>query len=142
MNDYFYSANNNSFYAAQLKIDYEESANGWPEDAIIISNETYAALLEGRYKGKKIIADYNGNPILSEPVPPTQQELISEAKSNLELLMTAANYAVAPLQDAFDIGDATGEELTLLKAWKTYRVTLNRLDLSTAPDIIWPEIPA
>lgn len=142
MSDYYYSASNNSFYAEELKIDYEESVNGWPEDAIVISNEKYVALLEGKSKGKIIIADNNGNPIFSAPVPPTHQELISAAKSNLELLMTAANYVITPLQDALDIDDATEEELTLLKAWKTYRVLLNRLDLSTAPDITWPEIPA
>ncbi|MXE05818.1 tail fiber assembly protein, partial [Escherichia coli] len=29
-----------------------------------------------------------------------------------------------------------------LAAWKKYRVLLNRIDTSTAPDIVWPEIPA
>ncbi|HAL6907736.1 TPA: tail fiber assembly protein, partial [Escherichia coli] len=27
------------------------------------------------------------------------------------------------------------------EAWKKYRVLLNRVDTSTAPDIEWPEIP-
>ncbi|EOZ2641109.1 tail fiber assembly protein, partial [Escherichia coli] len=27
-------------------------------------------------------------------------------------------------------------------AWKKYRVLLNRIDTSTAPDIDWPTIPA
>ncbi|EKK0235785.1 tail fiber assembly protein, partial [Escherichia coli] len=26
--------------------------------------------------------------------------------------------------------------------WKKYRVLLNRIDTSTAPDIVWPEIPS
>ncbi|EMG9853476.1 tail fiber assembly protein, partial [Escherichia coli] len=30
----------------------------------------------------------------------------------------------------------------LLEAWKKYRVLLNRIDTSTAPDIEWPEIPS
>ncbi len=72
----------------------------------------------------------------------TAEELIAQASVKRNSLMTFANSATPPLQDALDIGDATEEELTLLKAWKTYRVLLNRLDLSTAPDIIWPEIPA
>ncbi|KIE64605.1 tail fiber assembly protein [Escherichia coli] len=29
----------------------------------------------------------------------------------------------------------------MLEAWKKYRVLLNRVDTSTAPDIEWPEIP-
>lgn len=28
-----------------------------------------------------------------------------------------------------------------MEAWKKYRVLLNRVDTSTAPDIEWPEIP-
>lgn len=72
----------------------------------------------------------------------TKQESVAQAKKIFNNLMTIASKTIAPLQDALDIGDATEEELTLLKAWKTYRVLLNRLDLSTAPNIIWPEIPA
>ncbi|MEE7197191.1 tail fiber assembly protein, partial [Escherichia coli O110:H10] len=37
---------------------------------------------------------------------------------------------------------ATEEETSLLEAWKKYRVLLNRIDTSTAPDIVWPEIPS
>ncbi|MBC0551259.1 tail fiber assembly protein [Escherichia coli] len=36
---------------------------------------------------------------------------------------------------------ATEEEKAFLAAWKTYRVLLNRVDTSTAPDIEWPEEP-
>jgi hypothetical protein len=36
---------------------------------------------------------------------------------------------------------ATEEEMTALQEWKKYRVLLNRVDTSTAPDIEWPEKP-
>ncbi|HHL1887459.1 TPA: tail fiber assembly protein, partial [Klebsiella pneumoniae] len=36
---------------------------------------------------------------------------------------------------------ATDDEKTRLAAWKKYRVLLNRVDTSTAPDIKWPEKP-
>ncbi|MDI0552840.1 tail fiber assembly protein, partial [Escherichia coli] len=49
---------------------------------------------------------------------------------------------IAPLQDAVDLEIATEEETSLLEAWKKYRVLLNRIDTSTAPDIEWPEIPS
>ncbi|MCE9751417.1 tail fiber assembly protein, partial [Escherichia coli] len=32
-------------------------------------------------------------------------------------------------------------ETSLLEAWKKYRVLLNRVDTSTAPDIEWPANP-
>ncbi|HDX1826743.1 TPA: tail fiber assembly protein, partial [Escherichia coli] len=40
-----------------------------------------------------------------------------------------------------DLDIATEEEILLLAAWKTYRVLLNRVDTSVAPDIEWPAIP-
>ena len=42
---------------------------------------------------------------------------------------------IAPLQDAVDLEIATEEERSLLEAWNKYRVLLNRVDTSTAPDI-------
>ncbi|OOV90968.1 phage tail protein [Pseudomonas sp. MF6396] len=56
----------------------------------------------------------------------------------------AADSAIAPLQDAVDLDDATEAEATALKAWKKYRVALNRLpDQPGYPtDIDWPAPPA
>ncbi|NAG96242.1 hypothetical protein GUC37_25905, partial [Escherichia coli] len=34
-----------------------------------------------------------------------------------------------------------GGRTPLLEAWKKYRVLLNRVDTSTAPDIEWPTNP-
>ncbi|HDK9767978.1 TPA: tail fiber assembly protein [Escherichia coli] len=36
---------------------------------------------------------------------------------------------------------ATEEETSLLEVWKKYRVLLNRVDTSVAPDIEWPATP-
>lgn len=48
---------------------------------------------------------------------------------------------MAPLQDAVDLDMATETEKSALLAWKKYRVLLNRVDISNAPDIDWPEPP-
>ncbi|MDE9518871.1 tail fiber assembly protein, partial [Xenorhabdus bovienii] len=48
---------------------------------------------------------------------------------------------IAPLQDAVDLGMATDSEQITLTVWKKYRVLLNRVDCSTAPDVKWPEQP-
>ncbi|WP_161527554.1 tail fiber assembly protein, partial [Escherichia albertii] len=52
-----------------------------------------------------------------------------------------ASEHIVPLQDAVDLGIATEEEISLLAEWKKYRVLLNRVDTSTAPDIEWPALP-
>ncbi|ELE9728656.1 tail fiber assembly protein [Enterobacter kobei] len=72
----------------------------------------------------------------------THEELVAQANIKKQKLMAAASSAIAPLQDAVDIAESTEEELTQLQAWKKYRVLLNRLDISTAPDIEWPDQPS
>ncbi len=71
----------------------------------------------------------------------TSDEFIIQATLNRDSLMSEATTAIAPLQDAVDIDDATDEERATLQAWKKYRVALNRLDLSAAPDVDWPTMP-
>ncbi|EEW2053964.1 tail fiber assembly protein [Escherichia coli] len=66
---------------------------------------------------------------------------IREAEEIKNSLMQVASEHIAPLQDAVDLEIATEEETSLLEAWKKYRVLLNRVDTSTAPDIEWPTNP-
>lgn len=66
-----------------------------------------------------------------------QNKALKEKQSSMKL----ASEAIAPLQDAIDLGIATDKELIQLNAWKQYRVDLNRVDTSTAPDVDWPINP-
>ncbi|WP_320735090.1 tail fiber assembly protein [Enterobacter ludwigii] len=137
---YFYSASTGGFYHVSLKVDYE-TAGSWPSDAVSVADEDMAALQAGQSAGKQITANAEGYPVLTDPKPLTPEQLQQQAKAQQSALMNAAGDAIAPLQDAVDLDEATEEELLLLKEWKKYRVSLNRLDLSTAPDIEWPEKP-
>ena len=83
---------------------------------------------------------FNGKKITPRVIP--ESELIAQAEETRAQLMAEANQKITPLQDALDVGIATDEELTQLKAWKTYRVLLNRVDTSTAPDVDWPVAPS
>lgn len=67
---------------------------------------------------------------------------VSESGVTAQLHEPLASEHIAPLQDAADLEIATEEETSLLEAWKKYRVLLNRIDTSTAPDIEWPTSPA
>ncbi|HAW5899078.1 TPA: tail fiber assembly protein, partial [Escherichia coli] len=44
-------------------------------------------------------------------------------------------------QTVVELEIATEEETSLLEVWKKYRVLLNRVDTSTAPDVDWPAAP-
>lgn len=81
----------------------------------------------------------DGEIIPREYTPAEQTDKAGGEK--LARLAYAANV-IAPLQDAVDLGMATDEELAQLKAWKTYRVLLSRIDISHAPEIDWPPLPA
>ncbi|EPR3711091.1 tail fiber assembly protein [Providencia stuartii] len=73
--------------------------------------------------------------------PVSKEQLIAEAEQQKQSLLAEANNAIAPLQDAVDLGIATDEEKAKLTAWKKYRVLLNRVDIFLAPDIDWPQKP-
>lgn len=137
---YFYSASTGGFYPVSLKVDYE-TAGSWPVDAVSVADEDMVALQAGQSAGKQITANAEGYPVLTDPKPLTPEQLQQQAKVQQSALMNAATDAIAPLQDAVDLDEATEEELLLLKEWKKYRVTLNRLDLSSAPEINWPDMP-
>ncbi len=55
--------------------------------------------------------------------------------------LRVASEAIAPLQDAVDLGIATEEEKAQLEELKQHRVALHRLDL-TLDNVEWPETPA
>ena len=67
--------------------------------------------------------------------------LISQAESQKSQLLSLATKRIEPLQDAVDLDVATDDELAQLKEWKKFRVLVNRVDTSLAPDIEWPEQP-
>lgn len=70
-----------------------------------------------------------------------KQALVRDAESMKKSLMQAASETISTLQDAVELELATDDETTQLEQWKKYRVLLNRIDASTAPDIAWPEQP-
>lgn len=72
---------------------------------------------------------------------PFVQPAAEVAEQRKGVLLSQAAAAIAPLQDAVDIDDVTDAERASLQAWKKFRVALNRLDLSAAPDIDWPAVP-
>lgn len=73
--------------------------------------------------------------------PISKEQIIAEAEQQKQALLAEANNAILPLQDAVDLEMATDEEVAQLTAWKKYRVLLNRVDTSTAPNIDWPQKP-
>ena len=71
-------------------------------------------------------------------------QILADVLAENAKLRDIADTAIAPLQDAVDIDDASEAEIVLLKAWKKYRVALNRLPEQPGypTTIDWPIAPA
>lgn len=72
---------------------------------------------------------------------PPESDYINIAESEKYRLYNIVTTLIEPLQDAIELDIATTEEIERLKVLKTYRVQLNRVDTSLAPDIVWPTKP-
>ncbi|MGD8163376.1 tail fiber assembly protein [Pantoea sp. FN0307] len=141
MNNYLYSATTGGFYLKEMIDVYKDSGDGLPDDVIEITSEDQQKLMDGQSEGKVIVADDNGYPVLRERPAPTREEEEKVAQLEKVNSMKVATDIINTLQDAVELGMATDDEAALLTAWKKYRVMLNRVDTSTAPDIEWPEAP-
>ncbi|WP_339408062.1 tail fiber assembly protein [Pseudomonas helleri] len=81
--------------------------------------------------------------IVPEPAPLPPADPAQEVQAQIAQLRAIADYAITPLQDAVDIDEATEEDTVQLKAWKKYRVALNRVPEQVGyPETIdWPTVP-
>lgn len=122
----------------QRKADgsYQVQCNGYPYHA---TQQQTPEIYE-----KVLLLIEQGEPVTEfiEPVPevPDPQEAANQEYNRLRAV---ADFAIAPLQDAVDIGEGTEAELLTLKAWKKYRVALSRVHEQEGypQKIDWPVTP-
>ncbi|MTC37240.1 tail fiber assembly protein [Providencia alcalifaciens] len=83
------------------------------------------------WNGKKWVTDTESQ----------KASFIVQAEYEKAQRLEEANKAITDLQDAIDVGLALDGDVEKLQEWKKYRVLLNRVDTSLAPDIDWPQKP-
>lgn len=131
----YYSSENNSFYDNDVRHVYESSSDGWPSDAVEITQDAYDKLLAGQAAGKIITSGKNRMPVLQEPVitpPSLSGQLAGRIKEADAIIQPLMGYALAGI-----LSDAEKETF---KAWNEYRKALEGLDV-TADEIEWPDKP-
>lgn len=142
MYTYYYSAANNAFIAEGSSLLQEN----YYQDAIQVSDEIFNEYFQFEREGKRRAGGANGLPFwetIPEPTPEEKKDrVIKEAELKKSGLMAEATSVISPLQDALDLDMATSAEANALTAWKKYRVLLNRVDTTQAPDINWPVSPS
>lgn len=152
------------FYAKSTNGFYDEAIHGdnIPTDAVEITTEEHATLLEGQSQGKLIQADANGRPVLVDPPPPTPEQIIIQCTGavqqyldtfartrNYDSILSAATYATSQVpkfkaegQYAVEARDATWakcyEILAAVEAVARPMPTLDEL-LAEMPVLTWPQ---
>ena len=116
---------------------FYDGAGSMPDDVIEITFELYQALLNGMSAGKQLAWSEDGSPYLTEPSPPSVEQLLSLARAERDRMLSYATLRINPLQYAADLDEASDEDLALLKLWKKYSSAVNKTE--TKPG--WPESP-
>ncbi|EKS6641291.1 tail fiber assembly protein [Enterobacter asburiae] len=137
----YFSNKESSFYVQETVEFYAEGEIPIPDDLFEITDDEYRTFA---VSPDRKIPHFNTDKKCMEWIDlpaPTQQELITNAGFMKASKMSQADETIKPLQDAVDTGMSTDEESKRLLAWKRYRVLLNRVETSSAPNIEWPECP-
>jgi len=140
---YFYSKYTGGFYNDDEKSVYEDSLNGWPNDAVAISDYEYQEILGGQAKGKQISINSDGKVILISP----QIDWLLLAEQHRENLLSAANAATADWRTELQLDVISEDDKPKLIKWMAYIKVLKNLDISSVNNqedfdsVTWPEQP-
>ena len=120
----FASKSTRGFYAPEIH------GENMPADAVEITDEYHAELIDGQSAGK--IIDWSGDvPVLVDIPLPSNEELASIARSNRDAMLAASDWT--------QVADAPVDQTS----WRTYRQALRDVtDQVGFPDNIeWPVAP-
>lgn len=113
----YYKTKNNEVYA----LEDNDSAKEWIKEKVTeITKEE---------------ADNITNP------PPTKEQLIAKGEYDKQALITEVQAETQLLQTKLALGRIDPDEKARLNVWLDYLDELEEVDVSTAPDIIWPVKP-
>lgn len=130
---YFISLDKKSYVDGMMVALTEGEAENYTNQGLtILSADVFESIgQDSRYIDGEVV---QGSPRVVELTPEAAKTIavskISEATTRINIL-----------QDEIDLGLSREASADELKIWKRYRIALNRLDLSAAPDITWPEMP-
>lgn len=143
------------WYQAQIHFSPDTRKIAYTEGGRIVFQHTKVHLLWPENLSVSEVPEEDlpaGFPAIDEPcadwifidgkVLPKPVNYVLQAENEKAKRVAEAAEIITPLQDAVDLDIATDAELTQLLAWKRYRVMLNRINTSVAPDIEWPARPA
>lgn len=140
MKNYYWSAKGLVFFPIDDKEKYEKAGFDL-SDVVEVDESVFVEYGCNQPAGKQRGVNLDGLPIWVDAASQTQEQSMFTVNGMKSDLLAQATIAIAPLQDAVDLDEATDAEIAALKSWKQYRIAINRIDVSSAPDITWPKAP-
>ena len=101
----FYSKSTGGFYTPEIH------GSAIPADAVEITQEQHAALLDGQSQGQRIVADANGRPVLADPPPPTTDQMADTARAERDRLIESVRWRIERHSDELALGRVPTEPL-------------------------------
>ncbi len=133
----------NSFYPKSLLSVYA-NAGSLPDDTIEVSDKIFDEFTQN-VPGKIRVTGPDGLPAWADIPPLTTEQLaeikainVAQAQATKTKLISDASAKIEILKDRIEAGQDKAAEL---KLWRSYRIALDDVDVSTAPDIKWPVAP-
>ncbi|MEG1467425.1 MAG: tail fiber assembly protein [Hafnia sp.] len=138
---YIYDAKTNAFYPITMKDAYV-AAEVWPEYGVEVDEDTFAEF-QVPPTGKMRVAGKDGYPEWTDIPPPTHKEQVAAANAEKQLLIDQANEYMNSKQwpGKASMGRLKDSEKAQYNDWLDYLDALDAVNISTAPDINWPDKP-
>lgn len=141
MDNYYYSAKQNVFLAADSRLLKKDNFS----DAIAVGDDVFNEFFRTINNGKRRIAGPDGLPAWEDIPPPTAAEIkakeIAEAEQKKSHLLAEASEVTKGWQTDLLLGSISDEDKAKLIEWRTYIKELEAVNTSSAPEINWPEPP-
>jgi hypothetical protein len=98
------------FYSKQTAGFYSKEIHGSniPADAVEITADEHAALINGQSSGKRIVANDSGKPYLADPAPLSDAELLAQRQSEARQYLNSTDWYFARLAET---GEAVPDEI-------------------------------
>ncbi|EIC1592422.1 tail fiber assembly protein [Enterobacter asburiae] len=136
---YIFDKKTHAFYPVALQPEYE-NAGMWPESGVGITEEVFASF-QNPPEGKMLGSDKKGNPVWVDVPPLTHEQHVAIAEAQKQALIAEVHTETEMLRTKLALGRIKEDEKARLNSWLDYLDELEAVDVSTAPDIIWPVKP-
>lgn len=138
--NYLYSASGNLFYVEEWESDYGKN---WPLDCVDVTETQFHEFTDEPPAGKMRVSGDDGLPCWGDIPPPTHEEKVAvsevEKQSRIDQANAYMNGRQWPGKAA--MGRLTDVERSQYNDWLDYLDALEEVNISTAPNVIWPEKP-